>query len=146
MSIQYIYIIIDDGHPLCGTQFKTSSSCGKSSEWDNRCNIFHKWSGAVFAQLKLPQDKGDQHKIDLDDFNRIFLLSLLKDSFMDVLAQIDHLAGDKSVSLSLKIENHQRQKMFDALKNQMKSKVNAEALLEEQKNQGKQANQATSVP
>ena len=40
----------------------------------------------VFTQLKISPDKGDGFQLRLEDFNRIFLLSLLKHSFLEVLS------------------------------------------------------------
>ena len=63
----------------------------------------------VFAQLKMsPTEKGDSHKLSLEEFNRIFLISLLKTSFLEVLGQIDEASGARDVKLSMKIENFKR--------------------------------------
>jgi len=57
------------------------------------------------------------------------MIALLKDSFLEVLVQVEKGANQRDISLHLKIENFQRKKMFDLLKNQRQGKVNAEALL-----------------
>ena len=87
----------------------------------------------VYFQLKIPQDRGDGHRIQLDDFNRIFIISLLKTSFLEVFAQIEELAGDRDVKLSMKIENFQRHNMFNGLRKQRDGTVNAEALMKVKK-------------
>lgn len=84
----------------------------------------------VYSQLKLSPEKADSnYKLDLDAFNRIFILSLLKSSFLDVLARIDAQAGDRDISLAVKIENYQRKYMLMGLEKQRDGKVNASALL-----------------
>ena len=51
-------------------------------------------------------EQADYFKISIDDFNRIFLLHLLKDSFLYEISQIEKDAGDKDVKLNLKIGNY----------------------------------------
>ena len=69
----------------------------------------------------------------MEEFNRIFLVSFLKASFMDVLQQIEEQSKGRDVKLSIKIENFQRNKMFDGLKKQRDGAVNAEALMKVEK-------------
>lgn len=72
--------------------------------------------------------KGDQQTVDLDDFVRIFMLSILKDCFMTILGEVGDQDEKRDISLSAKIESFQREKMFAALKDQRNEKVNSEQL------------------
>ena len=93
----------------------------------------------VFTQLKISPEKGDGHQLRIEDFNRIFLLSLLKHSFLEVLSQVEASASNRDIKLSLKIENFQRKNMFDGLRRQRDGTVNAEALLHKEKPKGKES-------
>ena len=44
------------------------------------------------------------------------MVSLLKGSLLDVVADINSSMGDRDLNLNLKIENFQRKKMFDGLR------------------------------
>ena len=93
----------------------------------------------VQTQLDIPAEQGSGISLQLEEFNRIFLIAILKSSFMEKLAEIEEVAEGKDIPLNLKIQNYQRKHMFAGLRSQREGKVDAASLLknqEEEETQG----------
>ena len=60
----------------------------------------------VITQLRLDKDISTSIPLIKEDFEQIFLLPLTKGSFMQMLTEVEMMAGNKDLPLSLKFANY----------------------------------------
>ena len=84
----------------------------------------------VLNQLKKDDDRSVL-SLNIDDFNRIFLLAILKESFLEVLAKVEQQAQGKDIPLSLKIENYQRQNLLNGSSLRRNNQVDADLIMKQ---------------
>lgn len=60
----------------------------------------------IVSQLRLDKEVSSSQPLKQDEFNRIFMLPLFKGCFLDMLIEVEMLATNKDLPLSLKLANY----------------------------------------
>ena len=83
----------------------------------------------IIKNLNLGVHVDSNHKIDLDAFERISLITMFKDSLVDMLRHLDEKYEADTLGLGVKIGNYQRNKVKAGIKAQVKGDVELDFVL-----------------